>query len=175
MNVPITYLHECFSYREDGALIWKTRPIEHFNGNARSCTNWNRKNAGRRAGSINGWVRRVITVRYAGQTNKTHASRVIWAMFNGRWPNQLIDHRDRNTLNDRIENLREATRGQNSMNRAPSSGGLFSGVKKEGKYFVARVKRNYAYVFVEKFQNKDEAIIACAAAREKFHGEFAAK
>jgi hypothetical protein len=44
--------------------------------------------------------------------------RVIWEMFNGQIPENLeVDHEDRNTDNNLINNLRLATRSQNAFNR----------------------------------------------------------
>lgn len=45
-------------------------------------------------------------------------SRIVWAMHNGRMPkmNCEIDHINGNTMDDRIENLREVTRGENARN-----------------------------------------------------------
>ena len=47
------------------------------------------------------------------------APRVIWALANGRSPDprKVIDHIDRNTLNNAPSNLREVTRHANSVNR----------------------------------------------------------
>lgn len=39
-----------------------------------------------------------------------------WAYHNGKWPEDEIDHIDRNKDNYRIENLRESTSGQNKQN-----------------------------------------------------------
>lgn len=47
---------------------------------------------------------------------------VIWALHYGEWPEQLIDHKDRDRCNNRIDNLRLATNSQNGMNkRVPNS------------------------------------------------------
>lgn len=40
----------------------------------------------------------------------------IWAYHNGKWPENEIDHEDQDKDNYRIENLREATRVENSWN-----------------------------------------------------------
>lgn len=42
--------------------------------------------------------------------------RVIWALCNGRWPKDVIDHIDGNRFNNRIENLRECTQSVNRRN-----------------------------------------------------------
>lgn len=47
--------------------------------------------------------------------------RVVWALEHGRWPS-LVDHRDRDKLNNRPENLREASRSENAQNRVGAKG-----------------------------------------------------
>lgn len=59
-----------------------------------------------------------------------HAHRLAWLYVHGSWPSGDVDHRNGNRLDNRIENLREATRSQNCANmgvaRHNSSG--FKGV-----------------------------------------------
>jgi len=42
--------------------------------------------------------------------------RAAWALFYGRWPTE-IDHLNGNKTDNRIENLREVSRGENDQNR----------------------------------------------------------
>lgn len=55
--------------------------------------------------------------------------RVAWAMYYGSFPNNVIDHIDNDSLNNRIENLRDVTSWENSMNRRVPSGRNQHGVK----------------------------------------------
>lgn len=45
------------------------------------------------------------------------SSHLSWLYHKGKWPEMRLDHIDQNTLNDRIDNLREATNSQNAANR----------------------------------------------------------
>jgi hypothetical protein len=45
------------------------------------------------------------------------AHRLAWLMYYGKFPENEIDHINRNRADNRICNLREATRSQNCMNR----------------------------------------------------------
>ena len=56
------------------------------------------------------WVIRMDGRRY-------RRSRLVWAYVHGKSPEAEIDHADRNKLNDRIGNLRPASRAQNGVNR----------------------------------------------------------
>lgn len=47
------------------------------------------------------------------------ASRFAWALHYGQWPELEIDHRDGDTCNNGILNLREATSSQQKRNRRP--------------------------------------------------------
>ena len=44
------------------------------------------------------------------------ASRLAWLYVYGRWPTDEIDHKNTIRDDDRLANLREATRGQNNYN-----------------------------------------------------------
>lgn len=45
------------------------------------------------------------------------ASRVVWVLANGGWPENQIDHIDNNKLNNHPSNLRDVTNGQNQMSK----------------------------------------------------------
>lgn len=42
--------------------------------------------------------------------------RLVWAIHHNEWPNKFIDHINRNKIDNRIENLRLATKSQNMQN-----------------------------------------------------------
>ena len=83
--------------------------------------------------------------------------RLIYAMHKGYFP-KIIDHIDRNRANNKIENLREATRSENNINaglwKNNTSG--YKGVYYEKKKWVARVKRTKNY-HVGTFDTPEEA------------------
>ena len=44
---------------------------------------------------------------------------LIWWKATGKWPKETIDHKNRDSCDDRIVNLREATMSEQSANRTP--------------------------------------------------------
>jgi hypothetical protein len=93
-------------FYEDGQLFWKIKRRGLIHNRPVGSLNKNYK-----------WIKSDLFPRQIG------VHRVIWEMHNGPIPDgMVIDHIDRNTLNNRIENLRLATRSQNSMNAKGKSG-----------------------------------------------------
>lgn len=91
--------------------------------------------------------------------------------------NILIDHEDRNGLNNQDENLRIATNSQNCMNRGlrkdNTSG--YKGVAwhKNVKKWTVCVTKNGKQNYIGQFDSKEEAVLAYNEAAIKIHGEFA--
>lgn len=103
--------------------------------------------------------------------------RVAWALYTGKWPEHEIDHVNCDPSDNRISNLREATRRENLRNmRKPShntSG--FKGVcfdKSRGKW-LAYIKVDGNRKQLGRYPTKELAHEAYKAAAEKLHGEFA--
>jgi hypothetical protein len=97
-------------------------------------------------------------------------------MHTGTWP-KLLDHIDGNGINNRLENLREATSSQNAHNmrksRRNTSG--FKGVSKHKATgsWQANIALNGKQRFLGLFDTAKAASEAYDAAAEKLHGEFA--
>lgn len=64
------------------------------------------------AGSLNGHRYRYITVD--GRNCRAH--RLAWLFVHGVWPSKEIDHINGDKDDNRLENLREATRAENQRN-----------------------------------------------------------
>lgn len=65
-----------------------------------------------------------IRVKYKGISYLAH--RIIWFMFHGGLHLEQVDHRDKDKTNNKIENLRLASNGQNKANstKVKSSSGI---------------------------------------------------
>lgn len=105
------------------------------------------------------------------------AHRLAWLYMTGEWPSAEIDHRDRNGLNNRWPNLREATPSQNGANKGASStnrcgvkGATF--VKRTGKY-QAKIKDKGLSKHLGYFDTAEEANAAYLQAAKRLYGEYA--
>ena len=113
---------------DNGALFWKTqtRPYQDLKKEA----GYLEKDGYRR-------------VMFAGKAYPIH--RVIWTMFYGEIPKgKFIDHLNGERADNRIENLRVATKSQNELNKKSTKG--FFHCKKTGK-FKAYIQRTHLGYF----------------------------
>lgn len=102
--------------------------------------------------------------------------RLVW-MFHFEFAPDTLDHINGNPADNRVENLRPATRSQNMYNRHKSVNNT-SGVK--GVYFegrtgkwVARLRCNKKKIHVGRFKTVEDAALAMQFARTDAHGTFA--
>lgn len=104
------------------------------------------------------------------------AHRLVWIYHYGECP-EFLDHINGNRADNRIENLRPATKVQNAANRAIRKSNV-SGVKgvsfrSDSKKWRAQIMVNYKTTNLGSFVHKEDAIAAYQAAVKKYNGEFA--
>jgi hypothetical protein len=162
------YLRACFDYNtETGNLYWKQRPREHF-PSINAWHMWNTQNAGNRAGASTPKYHRV---HLTGHLRLAH--RVIWKLMTGEEPLGDLDHKDRNGLNNRWDNLRLATRREAVWNRRlPRNINPRRGVFPSGKKWRVRIRINGIQRHLGTFATIEEAAAAYEAAARKIQGEF---
>lgn len=169
MRMSTEELHDVLNANfESGLLYWKPRAREKFKSD-RAWNAWNAKFANKQALTCKN-----NTGYFSGAVNKHPllAHRVLFAMKHGYWP-EFIDHINGIRTDNRIENLRAATRQINGKNvRRPIHN--TSGVI--GVSWNNRDKRWAAYITIQRkrkslgnFINKEDAI-ACRKANEKLFG-----
>lgn len=103
--------------------------------------------------------------------------RVVWTMHNGVIPEgMVVDHINNNRSDNRIENLRLATRSQNSQNTLKTkskTSSMFKGVYKRGDKWVAQIVLNGKQVNLGSFWSEENAANAYKEMAEAMFGEFA--
>jgi hypothetical protein len=126
----------------------------------------------------------------AGTINKTHGYRVIcvfgkrylahrlaWLMTYGIWPKIDLDHINGDSLDNRINNLRLATEGQNLANSRIAKNNR-SGVKgvcwrRDIGKWSAQIRKDGKLKHIGLFATIDEAATAYEEKAKELFGEFA--
>jgi hypothetical protein len=151
------YLHTLFHYK-DGELYWKISLS-------------NRVKIGDKAGFLNSNGYYNICIKNKNYTNH----RLIYAMHNGCMP-KIIDHIDGTRINNKIENLREATVSQNCQNGKLRKNNK-SGVKnvhwyKRDKKWCVDLTVNGKLKNFGKFENLELAELVANEARKLYYGDY---
>jgi len=99
------------------------------------------------------------------------ASHLIWVLMTEEWPVAEIDHRNLDSLDDRWDNLRLATKTQNRQNqglkRINSTG--YKGVYLQSNRWIAQIRKQH----IGCFNTAEEAARAYDIKAEEFYREFA--
>ena len=104
--------------------------------------------------------------------NRYLAHRLAWFYVYGDWPVMDIDHVNRNRKDNRIANLRLATRKQNNANRPGVAKSGFKGVVQTKYGFRAAISIDNSFKSLGTHKTAEEAHAAyCRAAQELF-GEY---
>lgn len=172
---PIALLREYLSHDpESRDAVWRPRRPEHFvakadSPNARSaCKRWNIRYAGKPAGSKSGHYTLIIMRPY-----QFYAHQAVWAMHTGEWPPEEIDHINRDPYDNRLSNLRLATRRQNKFNISRQKRrALPKGVKQVGQRYRARYCGGGREIALGSYATPEEAHAAYCEYVSKLHGEF---
>lgn len=105
------------------------------------------------------------------------ANRVAWFYVTGEWPPNQVDHRNQNKLDDRFDNLRLATNGQNqaniSMNKRNTSGVQGVGWHKRIGKWQSSIRINGKLISLGYFSDLQEAAAARRSAEIQYFGAYA--
>lgn len=151
---------------ETGLFYWGERGAPHAGG-------WNSEMAGKPCGGINEGYR---ILRICRVTFKAH--RVAFFVGHGRWPQGNLDHINGDTMDNRVENLREVTNAQNAMNakrrkdnRSGAKGVSYHTRVKVWEAFLRYDRRKY---HIGSYKTFSEAKAAREAFEQKMFGEYSA-
>jgi len=90
---------------------------------------------------------------------------------------QMVDHKDRDTLNNQKDNLRYSTQSQNQQNRGKPSNNSsgFKGVywNKKKKRWVAEIRINQKKIYLGQFKDKIKAAKKYNMGAIEYFGKFA--
>lgn len=153
---------------ETGVFRWKFRDDRN--------QTWNTRFAGKPAGSVQKFnydklylVIRINKVLYLGH-------RLAWLYVHGVWPDKDLDHEDRDSLNNRIGNLRVATMSQNQFNRPKQRDNKsgHKGIHRHGQKWRAQIAA-HGQKLMESFARIEDAIEWHRKMTIMLHGEFRPK
>ena len=158
-DLTVDLLNHLFKYdKETGELRWdvKKQGVAH----------------GAIAGTTDSQGYRIIKVNL--KSYKAH--RLVYLMHKGYLP-KTLDHINNNRSDNRIENLRAVSAGQNQHNRKLNTNNKsgYKGVSwatRERKW-NARINLEGKLVFLGYYNTPEEADKVVRAAREELHGSFA--
>ena len=152
-------LHELFEYK-DGHLYWKVSRSQ-------------RVKVGNKAGGVHkpsGYYH----IEFNSKKYKGH--RLIFLMHHGNLP-KVIDHIDGDKLNNKIENLREATQQQNcynsGMKKLNTSGVKNVHLHKPTNKWLVQLMVNGKKKYFGLYEDLELADLVAQEARDKYFGEFA--
>lgn len=165
------YLKEILDYDpETGVFTWKERNLKYFKS-TRAMNAFNKKNANRIAGSVHyeGYI--VITIN-----KKTYQShRLAWLYVYGHLPKNEIDHINHIKHDNKISNLREATKSQNLQNQIKaqkdnkSTALLGVHFNKRNNNFNASIRKDGKLKHLGCFKTAQEAHEAYIKEKRKIH------
>lgn len=151
-------LNSIFNYDpETGIFTYKIKPCS-----------W--KNIGDIAGSING--KGYWQLRYKNRYFR--ANRLAWLLYYGEWPKGVIDHKDTDILNNKIDNLRDIEANKNQQNqRRPSknnkTGYLGVSYKPDKNKYYSTIMLNRKSKHIGSFRTPEEAHEAYIRAKRELH------
>lgn len=161
MGIAQSLAAEVFSYDPETGILTNRVDRPRPGGKAGTEAGFDNKNG----------YRRVIV---AGKKYYTH--QIIWLLMTGEWPDDEIDHKDGNGMNNRWSNLRQADRFENTQNtkKRAHSKQPYKGVRtnRSGNW-EARIVCNKKYIHLGVFPSAEDARDAYVAAGIRLHGEFA--
>ena len=96
---------------ETGSLTWASR----------DCKSFDPTRVDKEVGYVfvkDGYINKTLHMEIKGKRVMLVVARLCWLVQTGDWPEHTIDHIDRDTLNNRWDNLRDVTQSVNNQNKS---------------------------------------------------------
>lgn len=96
---------------ETGSLVWASRGCKFFDG----------ERVGKDVGYTfikGGYTNKIVSMEIKGKKVSLVVARLCWLVQTGDWPKNTIDHIDRDSLNNKWDNLRDVTQCENNQNKS---------------------------------------------------------
>ena len=128
-----------------------------------------------------GWLDRdgyvVINLRIDGKQGSYRAHRLAWFYIHGYWPPADIDHKYGDHSDNRLSELREATRSQNLANilahKDNKTGAKGVSFDRRRQTYYARITKDGHMHHLGSYADLESARLAYADAARRLFGEFA--
>jgi hypothetical protein len=143
-----------------GIFTWLPRPPTTVGAKA-----FNARSAGKAAGTVS--RKGYIHIRIGERVYLGH--RLAWLYVHGHLPDLLIDHKDYDKANNRIDNLRLATKAQNNFSRKKSA---LAGVSFRSGRWYSKIRIAGKEVYLGAFDTSEAAKQAFDTAASAAYGEF---
>ena len=158
--IDVKRISEYLDYNSTtGVFTWRVKTKTSSINNIAGRSNWR--------GYVSIWI----------NASPYYARRLAWAICNGSWPVGDIDHINEDKSDNRISNLRVASRSENMFNRGRNKNNT-SGMK--GVVFCKKTQKWRAQIMIDRrsvnigrFKTKEEASSAYLLKAREARGEFA--
>lgn len=148
--------------KETGKVFWKKSPSA-------------RAPIGKEVGAlVDGYYYSQIT--YSGYRYRFPLHKVVWFWEKGYYPKGIVDHKNMDRGDNRIENLRLATYSDNNRNRFYGKGSSkYQGVHfhSKNKNWIAQITKDKKNIHIGCFETELEAAKAYDKKAIELFGEFA--
>jgi len=162
---------------KDLITVEEARQLFSYNPNTGDLTWRVNRGARARAGNAAGWENGEGYLRTSVNRKRYLTHRLAWLVHYGSWPQDFIDHINGDRSDNRLVNLREASRAENGRNRGANRNNTsgYKGVSwhKSSRRWVANVYGEAGNRHLGCFNTPEEAHAAYCAAAAELYGEFA--
>ena len=174
-GIPLEYIKSILKIDENSpsGLTWLPRDNNDIRWNNRYANN----SAGWRHVCSDEYQSWNISIKYNNKKKSLKCSRIIFLLYHGYLTEgKQVDHADGNSLNNKVDNIRESTKYQNAQNRGirPENTSGHKNVywDKRNKKWKVQIYANGKYYYFGLYEKLEDAIKVAIEARKKLHGEF---